>query len=189
MCAMVRGMQYGCKVADIKRVNNFIREQDIYALKTIKVPVKAHGLLTEGRDALRPQQGAAQNSRGIESPESSPENRHLSHYFKEIDKNIEAAVQTQDLFSEDFCPDSPSQPASRSPGQKEPSLGAVWGIRWWNAVFIMLLIGIVLPVFYIIYFKTQDISGAAASRNESRITVTPTSKHFALTTPPSKRQI
>ncbi|XP_023803643.1 lysM and putative peptidoglycan-binding domain-containing protein 4, partial [Cyanistes caeruleus] len=47
-------LQYGCKVADIKRVNNFIREQDLYALKSIKIPVRPHGLLTESAGALRP---------------------------------------------------------------------------------------------------------------------------------------
>ncbi|KAM9638433.1 lysM and putative peptidoglycan-binding domain-containing protein 4 isoform 4-T21 [Morphnus guianensis] len=47
-------LQYGCKVADIKRVNNFIQDQDLYALKSIKIPVKTHGLLTEKGRELRP---------------------------------------------------------------------------------------------------------------------------------------
>ncbi|NWU45796.1 LYSM4 protein, partial [Hylia prasina] len=88
-------LQYGCKVADIKRVNNFIREQDLYALKSIKIPVRPHGLLTESAGALA--------------------------------------------------------------GKRDAGNGADCGIQWWNAVFIMLLIGIVLPVFYIIYFKTQGL--------------------------------
>ncbi|KAI2576004.1 LysM domain containing 4, partial [Homo sapiens] len=33
------------KVADIKKVNNFIREQDLYALKSVKIPVRNHGIL------------------------------------------------------------------------------------------------------------------------------------------------
>ncbi|RVE71843.1 hypothetical protein OJAV_G00056200 [Oryzias javanicus] len=46
-------LQYGCKVGDIKRVNNLMREQDLFALKSIKIPVQKHSFLTEtlpGRD-------------------------------------------------------------------------------------------------------------------------------------------
>lgn len=38
------------QVAEIKRVNNFYSNQDFYALKTIKIPVQPHGLLTEISD-------------------------------------------------------------------------------------------------------------------------------------------
>ncbi|KAM4749042.1 lysM and putative peptidoglycan-binding domain-containing protein 4 [Rhinophrynus dorsalis] len=155
-------LQYGCKVADIKRVNNLIREQDIYALKTIKIPVKVHGLLTETCDELSPHQ-SLNSSVLIESseevPTTSTENQDLRVYFREIDQNIEAA-QTQELFNESFALNSQIQLSAPLLGQKQPSSGADWGIRWWNAVLIMLLIGIVLPVFYIIYFKTQGASGS-----------------------------
>ncbi|NXA71789.1 LYSM4 protein, partial [Thryothorus ludovicianus] len=115
-------LQYGCKVADIKRVNNFIREQDLYALKSIKIPVRPHGLLTEGAGALRPPPGPAQPGlTRVEQPEPEPE------------------------------------PPLAEAGKRDTANGADCGIQWWNAVFIMLLIGIVLPVFYIIYFKTQGL--------------------------------
>ncbi|NXI31734.1 LYSM4 protein, partial [Sterrhoptilus dennistouni] len=91
-------LQYGCKVADIKRVNNFIREQDLYALKSIKIP--------------RP------------LPEA---------------------------------------------GKRDAGNGADCGIQWWNAVFIMLLIGIVLPVFYIIYFKTQGLVAHTTNTTASNV--------------------
>ena len=35
------------QVAELKRVNNLIRDQDFYALQTIKVPIKAHSLYAE----------------------------------------------------------------------------------------------------------------------------------------------
>ncbi len=35
------------QVADIKRVNNLIQEQDLFALKSIKIPVQKHSVLTE----------------------------------------------------------------------------------------------------------------------------------------------
>ncbi|NWS37951.1 LYSM4 protein, partial [Probosciger aterrimus] len=157
-------LQYGCKVADIKRVNNFIREQDLYALKSIKIPVKTHGLLTENGGDLRPVLSVpAQPDVTLvdlgepdEGVSSSAESRHLSDYFKGIDKNIQDAVQAEVQLNTEYCPEALERPLPE-PGKQKTSNGADCGIQWWNAVFIMLLIGVVLPVFYIIYFKTQGL--------------------------------
>ncbi|XP_042659657.1 lysM and putative peptidoglycan-binding domain-containing protein 4 isoform X2 [Tyto alba] len=157
-------LQYGCKVADIKRVNNFIREQDLYALKSIKIPVKPHGLLTEnGRELkLLPPAPSQTGLTLVDLPEpeegaSSPaDGRHLSDYFRGIDKNIQDAVQAEVQLDAEYCLEALERPLPES-GKQETSNGADCGIQWWNAVFIMLLIGIVLPVFYIIYFKTQGL--------------------------------
>lgn len=157
-------LQYGCKVADIKRVNNFIREQDLYALKSIKIPVKPHGLLTENGRELK-QLPAAPSQTGLtvlDLPEpddgvsSSADGRHLSDYFRGIDKNIQDAVQAEVQLNTEYCMEALERPPPEL-GKQETSNGADCGIQWWNAVFIMLLIGIVLPVFYIIYFKTQGL--------------------------------
>ncbi|KAK3098537.1 hypothetical protein FSP39_020421 [Pinctada imbricata] len=40
-------LQYGCQVAEIKRINNMIQDQDFYAFKKIKVPLKKYSFLTE----------------------------------------------------------------------------------------------------------------------------------------------
>ncbi|XP_064312218.1 lysM and putative peptidoglycan-binding domain-containing protein 4 [Phalacrocorax carbo] len=157
-------LQYGCKVADIKRVNNFIREQDLYALKSIKIPVKTHGLLTEDGGELRPLPPAPSQAGltlvALPEPDdgaSGPaDGRHLSDYFREIDESIQDAVQAEVQLNAEYCTDALERPPPES-GKRETGSGADCGIQWWNAVFIMLLIGIVLPVFYIIYFKTQGL--------------------------------
>ncbi|NWW81915.1 LYSM4 protein, partial [Climacteris rufus] len=102
-------LQYGCKVADIKRVNNFLREQDLYALKSIKIPVQLNA---------------------------------------------------------EYGGDAPERPLPAA-GKREAGNGADCGMQWWNAVFIMLLIGIVLPVFYIIYFKTQGLAAHTSNTTET----------------------
>ncbi|NXC44035.1 LYSM4 protein, partial [Penelope pileata] len=169
-------LQYGCKVADIKRVNNFIREQDLYALKSIKIPVKPHGLLTESSSELRPLP-AARSQAGVtlvDVPEpegaasSSAASRRLSDYFRGIDQSIQAAVQAEAQLSAERCVEALGRPLAE-PGKRASSHGADCGIQWWNAVFIMLLVGIVLPVFYIIYFKTQE-SGPAAHTSNTTLT-------------------
>ncbi|KAK3610258.1 hypothetical protein CHS0354_022319 [Potamilus streckersoni] len=40
-------LQYGCPVFELKRVNKLIQDQEFYALRRIKVPVKRHSFLTE----------------------------------------------------------------------------------------------------------------------------------------------
>ncbi|NXU45880.1 LYSM4 protein, partial [Drymodes brunneopygia] len=157
-------LQYGCKVADIKRVNNFIREQDLYALKSIKIPVRPHGLLTESAGELRPPPaGPAQPGlTRVEPPEPEPAagssagGRRLSEYFRDIDQSIQDAVQVEVQLNAEYGGEALERPLPQA-GKREAGNGADCGIQWWNAVFIMLLIGIVLPVFYIIYFKTQGL--------------------------------
>ncbi|NXG12921.1 LYSM4 protein, partial [Grallaria varia] len=156
-------LQYGCKVADIKRVNNFMREQDLYALKSIKIPVKPHGLLTESSRELRPLPPPAQPApTRVELPEPDPgtsgsaDSQHLSDFFRGIDRRIQDAVQVEVQRNTEYCGEALERPLPE-PGKGDTGNGADCGIQWWNAVFIMLLIGIVLPVFYIIYFKTQGL--------------------------------
>ncbi|NXX81158.1 LYSM4 protein, partial [Urocolius indicus] len=155
-------LQYGCKVADIKRVNNFIREQDLYALKSIKIPVKPHGLLTEQSRDLRPPAPSCPGLTRVDVPEpdeavsGSADARCPSDYFQGIDRSIRDAVQAEAQLGAQFRLEGLERPPPEA-GKRDSSDGADCGIQWWNAVFIMLLIGIVLPVFYIIYFKTQGL--------------------------------
>ncbi|XP_054859045.1 lysM and putative peptidoglycan-binding domain-containing protein 4 [Eublepharis macularius] len=162
-------LQYGCKVADIKRINNFIREQDLYALKSIKIPVKVNGILTETNEmSLAPQTTGLSPTELPGSPGSggdSTGDKQIDQYFRGIDRNIERAAQTEATFSSDCCIENPNW---TPPGPKEPSSGADCGIQWWNAVLVMLLIGIVLPVFYVVYFKTQA-SGVAADTSNTTV--------------------
>ncbi|XP_075808602.1 lysM and putative peptidoglycan-binding domain-containing protein 4 isoform X5 [Microtus pennsylvanicus] len=159
------------KVADIKKVNNFIREQDLYALKSIKIPVKNHGLLTETHQELTPLRTPSSETRVtlIELPEeedaaagAAAQGSQLTDFFKGIDENIERAVQS-DVFHSDSC-SVEAQPLLPT-AQKPAADGADCGIQWWNAVFLMLLIGIVLPVFYLVYFKMQATGEATSGLN------------------------
>ncbi|XP_075714361.1 lysM and putative peptidoglycan-binding domain-containing protein 4 [Rhinoderma darwinii] len=164
-------IQYGCKVADIKRINNFLTEQDMYALKSIRIPVKVHGILTEQHEEPNVHKGRSADSidvvieSGDEASVTPTENLDITKYFREIDRTIQTAAQSQELFSESLDLGTSSQQPSSILRHKDPNLGADWGIRWWNAVFIMLLIGIVLPVFYILYYETWKGQEKSASAN------------------------
>ncbi|NXE60579.1 LYSM4 protein, partial [Calcarius ornatus] len=137
-------LQYGCKVADIKRVNNFIREQDLYALKSIKIP---------------PEPGAGGSAGG----------RRVSEYFRDIDQSIQDAVQVEVQLNAEYGGEGLERPLPEAGKRDKAGNGADCGIQWWNAVFIMLLIGIVLPVFYIIYFKTQGLVAHTSNITNSNV--------------------
>ncbi|KAH0620058.1 hypothetical protein JD844_014601 [Phrynosoma platyrhinos] len=159
-------LQYGCKVADIKRINNFIREQDLYALKSIKIPVKVNGVLTETtEESLHLQSAGLLVPESKHSDNSFEESKKIDQYFRAIDQKIEQAAQVPVSPSTDYCIETPNW---SPPRQNETSSGADCGIQWWNAVFVMLLIGIVLPVFYVVYFKTQKLE---LTSNTSNMTV------------------
>ncbi|XP_078283424.1 lysM and putative peptidoglycan-binding domain-containing protein 4 [Rhinoraja longicauda] len=159
-------LQYGCTVADLKRVNNLIKDQDFFALKTIKIPVKKHGLLTEAQEEAKRRQAVGANGRADPCPAAcaaegqAPEQNKASGFFEDIDKDIEKLIQSTDQSKDRleeviYCQKSNgfnSGPLS----PKSSHHGADWGIRWWNAVVIMLLIGVIIPIFYIVYFKIQD---------------------------------
>ncbi|XP_077423838.1 lysM and putative peptidoglycan-binding domain-containing protein 4 [Vanacampus margaritifer] len=161
-------LQYGCKVADIKRVNNLIKEQDVFALKTIKIPIPKHSFLTESYATL--------SDPFMETPVKAQPKRHqvITDFLIEVDNDTEKLIPTTDDFDMDLLDDEPK----RSP-KRQKSQGADWGIQWWNAVVAMLLIGIVLPLFYVIYFKTQHSS--AASAEDGAVTASPVTSNRTTT--------
>ncbi len=148
----------------------------MYALKSIKIPVKKHGLLTEANSELRnPQQRPSSDAASSDSAEANISGRlqvqEYTNYLKEVDRDIERLIQSTDPSEEVFSRVS-KRWGWRS--QRLRSYGADWGIQWWNAVIAMLLIGIVLPIFYVVYFKTQDNGESVVNNRMNNITV-PTS--------------
>lgn len=95
---------------------------------------------------------------------TTPQGSQLAAFFKGIDENIEQAVQSEVFHSDSCCVEAPDQPLLPT-ARKPPSDGADCGIQWWNAVFLMLLVGIVLPVFYLVYFKIQATGETSNSLN------------------------
>lgn len=155
-------LQYGCKVADIKRLNNLMQEQDLFALKSIKIPVQKHSFLTETCTDLSdpqeemPHSSSATPAKPQDKARSQPHLQEVTDFLMEVDHDIEKLIQTTNDQDEDFLDNSEKRQRFGFRGQRLTGHGADWGIQWWNAVVAMLLIGIVLPLFYVIYFKTKD---------------------------------
>ncbi|KAJ8339560.1 hypothetical protein SKAU_G00363460 [Synaphobranchus kaupii] len=186
-------LRYFCSVADIKRANNLLTEQDFFALRTIKIPVKKFSVLTEthGPTALKPgsPQGARRLSETLPSSEGAAAAAHSSStsssssssidsvgsFLQEKDKDIEQLVKSTDpsrgslneVVSSLNPQRQPGDPERRPAGRKDPYYGADWGMRWWTAVAIMLVVGIVTPVFYLLYYEVlmkADVSHHSTSQ-------------------------
>uniref|UniRef100_V9KX82 LysM and putative peptidoglycan-binding domain-containing protein 3 n=2 Tax=Callorhinchus milii TaxID=7868 RepID=V9KX82_CALMI len=161
-------LQYCCTVADIKRVNNLINDQDFFALRSIKIPVKKISLLTETHSPTKlklvPRVALESSSQFEECnacPKSTSSSGNADNFLREVDKDIERIVKSTDTTREhlnEVVSSLSTQPSYQIPARKilprkDPHYGADWGMRWWNAVMIMLVVGIVTPVFYLLYYE------------------------------------
>ncbi|XP_068994518.1 lysM and putative peptidoglycan-binding domain-containing protein 3 [Embiotoca jacksoni] len=176
-------LQYHCSVADIKRANNFLTEQDFFALRSVKIPVRRFSVLTETHSTGPLKSASPTGARHLAqiSPitslpsESSTDSSSSSStdsvegFLLEKDKDIEQLVkstgpsrsslnevvssltttQQQQMQQQPLLGEVEYKPAQR----KDPYYGADWGMRWWTAVAIMLVVGIVTPVFYLLYYE------------------------------------
>ncbi|XP_072289740.1 lysM and putative peptidoglycan-binding domain-containing protein 3 [Eucyclogobius newberryi] len=168
-------LQYHCTVADIKRANNLLKEQDFFALRSIKIPVKRFGILTETHmgapgpsssppGARHQPQTCPSTALPLESStDSSSSTDSVEGFLLEKDKDIERLVKSTNpsqnnlnqvvssltLHQQPLLAEVEYKPAKR----KDPYYGADWGMRWWTAVAIMLFVGIITPVFYLLYYE------------------------------------
>ncbi|KAM9376478.1 lysM and putative peptidoglycan-binding domain-containing protein 4 isoform 1-T2 [Pholidichthys leucotaenia] len=154
-------LQYGCKVADLKRVNNLMQEQDLFALNSVKIPVQKHSFLAENfSDSSDPHEEMLHSSLTSVKPQdgarAQPHLQEATDFLMEIDNDIDKLIKSTADQDGDPLENSEKPQRFGFKGQRLNGHGADWGIRWWNAVVAMLLIGIVLPLFYVIYFKTKD---------------------------------
>lgn len=202
-------LQYHCSVGDLKRANNLLTEQDFFALRSVKIPVRRFSVLTEthnttsGASALKPSSPCSPSSAGawslsqispgsssVPTPtecstdSSSSSTDSVEGFLLEKDKDIEMLVKStgpsRSSLSEVVSSlTEQEQPllGGREAGaeykpalRKDPYYGADWGMRWWTAVAIMLVVGIVTPVFYLLYYEVlvkADVSHHGAPANAS----------------------
>ncbi|KAM8792518.1 lysM and putative peptidoglycan-binding domain-containing protein 3 [Eudromia elegans] len=188
-------LQYCCSVADIKRVNNLINDQDFFALRSIRIPVKKFSVLTEthvspkGRPALRAAHSSSE-AQGMSLSDKFSATETAGNFLKEVDRDIEQIVKCNDTKRENLdevvSALAAQQVCFETDGKakkcKDPYYGADWGIGWWTAVVIMLVIGIVTPVFYLLYYEVlvkADVSHHSTME----------SSHAGVTAPSHQKQI
>ncbi|XP_069483720.1 lysM and putative peptidoglycan-binding domain-containing protein 3 [Ambystoma mexicanum] len=199
-------LQHCCSVADIKRANSFISEQDFFALRSIKIPVKKFSFLTEthflpkGTNTLRtaPTLLSAE-PQSAEALDSISPKRSAGNFLQEVDRDIEQIVKSTDTKRENLNEVVSALSTNqiffehdhKEGSKKDPYYGADWGMRWWTAVVIMLVVGIITPVFYLLYYEylmnadvshhqtvSQSVLGSVPSQQDTRDVVDPVNTVF-----------
>lgn len=169
-------LQYHCSVADIKRANNLLTEQDFFALRSVKIPVRRFSVLTETHNAATLKSASPTGTRhppqvshitslpSESSMDSCSSTDSVEGFLMEKDKDIERLVKStgpsRSGLSEvvSSLTQQQQQPLLGEAGykpvqRKDPYYGADWGMGWWTAVAIMLFVGIVTPIFYLLYYE------------------------------------
>lgn len=167
-------LQYHCSVADIKRANNLLTEQDFFALRSVKIPVRRFSVLTETHNAATLKSASPTGTRhppqvshitslpSESSMDSCSSTDSVEGFLMEKDKDIERLVKStgpsRSGLSEVVSSLTQQQPLLGEAGykpvqRKDPYYGADWGMGWWTAVAIMLFVGIVTPIFYLLYYE------------------------------------
>ncbi|KAM9329621.1 lysM and putative peptidoglycan-binding domain-containing protein 3 [Gastrophryne carolinensis] len=157
-------LRHSCMVADLKRANNLINEQDFFALRTIKIPVKRFSLLTDPQFSTKGKPSSLLPAQHSEDPVSSPlPSESVDSFLQEVDRDIEQIVRSTDVTKENLHevvsalgPDLHFGPDHKLTKPKDPHFGADWGLRWWMAVVIMVIVGVVTPVFYFLYYEVLE---------------------------------
>ncbi|XP_029296442.1 lysM and putative peptidoglycan-binding domain-containing protein 3 [Cottoperca gobio] len=167
-------LHYHCSVADIKRANNLLTDQDFFALRSVKIPVRRFSVLTETHSTGPLKSASPSGTRLLtqispvtslpseSSTDSSSSTDSVEGFLLEKDKDIEQLVKSTGpsrnslnevvsslTLQQPLLGDVEYKPVQR----KDPYYGADWGMRWWTAVAIMLVVGIVTPVFYLLYYE------------------------------------
>lgn len=150
-------------------------EQDIFALRSIKIPVKRFSILTETHSSGPVASASPPGARCLlqispstslpleSSTDSCSSTESVEGFLLEKDKDIEQLVKSTGpsrsslnqvvssltLHQQPLLAEVKYKPTQR----KDPYYGADWGMRWWTAVAIMLFVGIVAPVFYLLYYE------------------------------------
>lgn len=175
-------LQYSCSVADIKRANNFISEQDFFALRSIKIPVKKFSFLREAHSKHSSRSGPAllsfEHQENVPASDSSSPQKSAGNFLQEVDRDIEQIVKCTNTKRENLnevvsalsAEQVVFEPIFKERKLKDPYYGADWGIRWWTAVVIMLVVGIITPVFYLLYY--EYLMKADVSHHDSTSLVT-----------------
>ncbi|XP_049625106.1 lysM and putative peptidoglycan-binding domain-containing protein 3 [Suncus etruscus] len=192
-------LQYCCTVADIKRVNNLISDQDFFALRSIKIPVKKFSSLTEtlyppkGKQTSRPAsvQHVTEQQEILSPNDSLSSTESAGSFLKEVDRDIEQIVRCTDTQKENLdevvsalTSQGHFEPDNKNIQRKDPYYGADWGIGWWTAVVIMLIVGIITPVFYLLYY---EILAKVDVSHHSTVDSSPL--HSGITLPSQQREM
>lgn len=139
-------------MADIKRLNNLMQEQDFYALKSVRIPVQKHSFLGETATILHDHEEdflhSAAKLKTLDTSRTHRQPKEVSDFVMDVEQDTERLIPSAN---------DPDEAKERRFVVREGSLSkADCGVQWWNAVAAVLVIGIILPVFFLLFFKMKN---------------------------------
>lgn len=142
-------------MADIKRVNNLIQEQDFYALKSVRIPIQKHSFLEEisttpsdhKEELLR----SSAKPKPLNTSRTHRQRKEVSDFVMDVEEDTERLIQNLNDPDEEMLGKQ-----SRFVVRKGPLGKLSCGVQWWNAIVVMLILGIILPVLFVFVFKMKN---------------------------------
>ncbi|KAM3960322.1 lysM and putative peptidoglycan-binding domain-containing protein 3 [Aphomia sociella] len=183
-------LKFYCSVSELKRINQIHKDNEIYARRTIKVPVTPYSVLTERIPSQHPEsipststdaptnlvlQDLLQNNHNATPPRNNPQTESINvreNGDHTIDCNSIVLNSTLAPSVTPYTDVDPNEPVSEDTQllpnkQKEPvetivvkeliSHGADFGLKWYHLVLCMLILGVVIPLVYVMFYldKTE----------------------------------
>ncbi|KAJ9593505.1 hypothetical protein L9F63_014958 [Diploptera punctata] len=158
-------LQFNCPISELKRINNIHRDNEIFARRIIKVPMKLFtNKLVDVHSSSSNKSAKTielENSTVItEKPESSSVPIQVSPSI--VNKVCDDRERTEDADVENFDDVSSTNPLLLQEDSKIENKnsayncnGADWGISWLQLLIFSLLLGFAGPILYVIYL-TED---------------------------------
>ncbi|KAJ2948647.1 hypothetical protein O0L34_g7903 [Tuta absoluta] len=193
-------LRFYCSVSELKRINHIHKDNEIYARRTLKVPVTPYSVLTELMPTPQPEQVPSTSNHKPSSIELLLNNTHSVQDAQEpqqssnktsndysIDCN--AVVMNSSMapavnpytdadpcepISEDtqLLPSKPKEPVESVVIKQLTSQGADFGIKWFHLVCFMLILGVVIPLYYVLFFlddKSHVIEHPSVVHNDTSL--------------------
>lgn len=146
------------QVADIKRVNNLIEEQDFYALKSVRIPIQKHSFLEEitmnPSDHQEDLIHSSDKPKPLDNSRAQQQQGEISDFGMDVEEDTERLMQSIN---------DPEEEKPRLVIKQGPMTKPNWGFQWWNAVVAMLLVGILLPIFVVLIINLKDNTDVTSS--------------------------
>ncbi|XP_014361933.2 lysM and putative peptidoglycan-binding domain-containing protein 3 isoform X1 [Papilio machaon] len=188
-------LRFYCSISELKRINHIHKDNEIFAKRTIKVPVTPYSVLTELIPAGEESQPVPSTSKQLLPNLNLPNilqhtsvNGLTSEILKDVPKtdskendcaiDCNAVIlnstltpsvipymdsEQNDAISEDtqLLPNNKPKISVEAVVVKElTSHGADFGLKWFHLVGCMLILGVVIPLVYVMFYldKHTDTS-------------------------------
>lgn len=158
-------IRYRVPVSQLKRLNNLQNDQDFYALKYCRVPVRRFGILHESPSSSTIVDLNEQSSINPSIPSTQTIQQDHRAFLNAMDHDL-ASMRTKveqliETPTTTLIPDQPSVTMmSRSTKKTTNDLncdGADCGCKFWHILLIILLIALLVPLVYIYIYLESPI--------------------------------